>query len=320
MGLLVFVILFVPTLIFGIYYYGQIDQNLTQQVYSQRTTAAALSAGAISAKLTGLIMLADKYATEPSLISAMSEGNWVGARQAVSNLENNPGYYNYYIDRVYLDSPSGTVEAAYPGITSGVGVPDVAVQEWYQPIVGEGQGSFVSDVFKRYATSTTSFVEVLVPVKSADTVVGVFSFTVPINEFSDYVADVNIGSTGFIYIVDRKGHIVSHPKYPSYGPIVDYSSLPVVQAVMAGQSGQGTFYNSFEQQNRVVAYQPVPTYGWGVIAQEPVNDAFATRNAILHDIIFLILAFSFVELLFGLLLAWIVDRKPAAKKRTAKRS
>ena len=70
----------------------------------------------------------------------------------------------------------------------------------------------------------------------------------------------------------------------------------------------------------MVAYQPVPTYGWGVIAQEPVNDAFATRNAILHDIIFLILAFSFVELLFGLLLAWIVDRKPAAKKRTAKRS
>ena len=64
-GVLFFLVLFIPTFIVGIYFYQDININLTNQVYTQRATIAALSASAIRLKLDQLSSLTEQLAHGP---------------------------------------------------------------------------------------------------------------------------------------------------------------------------------------------------------------------------------------------------------------
>lgn len=317
---LLFLVLFIPTIIIGLYYYQSINTNLTNQVFSQRTTVASLSASAIKVKLDQLSALTIQYATAPAIVSEAGNGDWQGVKNTVINLENNPQYYDYYIDRILVLDATGTVQGAYPGIAAaGIGKPDDAIAEWYGPLVQDGASSFVSNVYTRSVAPNTNQIEILAPIKNGSQITGFIELDIPINEFSDFCQDANIGSDGYVYIVDRLGQIVSSPKYSSNGSIVNYSTHSVVQAVISGASGTAVGYNTLEAQNRVVAYQPVPTYGWGVVATEPTDEAFASRDSILHDIRTLLIFFSVIELIFALLMLYLFDhphktRLPKSKK------
>jgi len=294
---IVFLVLFVPTLITGIFYYQSFNKNLTQEVFSQRKTVASLTASAIGLKLQQLTSIVQIYASQPEVINDVAAGNWSAAKNVIINLQNDPRDYDYFIGRFLLADTQGNIKVVFPGIADeGIGQPDDAFSEWKTPILENGADSFVSDVFQRSVYPKNNHIEVLVPIRKASVLVGVAGITVPINEFSDYGKDIDLGSNGFAYVVDRLGHIITHPKYASDGPIIDYSSIPVVQKLMQGQSGTAIAYNPIERVERVAAYEPIPTYGWGIISQEPVKDAFETRDGILLQVIYLIIAISLIEL------------------------
>lgn len=296
-AIIVFLILFIPTLIVGISYYQSFNSNLTKRVFDQRETVASLTASAISLKIRQLTAITQTYASQPGVIADVAAGNWDNAKSIIINLQDDPHNYDYFIGRFLLLDTHGNVEVAFPGIANeGIGQPDDALSEWKTPILEDGANSFVTDVFQRSVYPKINHIEILVPIRKNSLIVGVAEITIPINDFSDYGKDINIGDDGFAYVIDRLGHIITHPKYSADGPIIDYSSLPVIQKVMSGQSGTAIVYNPIESVERAVAYEPVPTYGWGIIAQEPVNEAFETRDGILHEIIHLILLLGFVEL------------------------
>ena len=165
--------------------------------------------------------------TDPGIIAGVSDGDWPAAKAALVALGNNPNNYDYYIDRMILLDASGTVQVAYPGIApAGIGKTDDAYNEWYGPLVQNGAASYVTDVYTRSVAPQTNLVEILAPIRNAGTLVGFFELTIPINEFSDFGKDADPGSTGFAYFVNRVGDIITHPKYSSDGPIINYSSLP----------------------------------------------------------------------------------------------
>jgi len=296
-AIVVFLVVFIPTLVVGVFYYQNVNTTLTKQVFDQRATIASLAASAIRVKLGQLTGIVQGYATQPEVIADVAAGNWDGAKNIIVNLENDPKNYDYYIGRFLLLDTQGNVKVAFPGIASeGIGQPDDAISEIQGPILEQGADSFVSDVFQRSVYPKNNHIEILVPIRKNAILVGIAEITVPINALSDFGTDVDITTDGFVYIVDRLGHIITHPKYASDGPIVDYSSVPSVQAVMQGKSGAGVAYNPIEHQERAFAYEPVPQYGWGVISVEPVNEVFVARDNILRSVVYLIVLISFIEL------------------------
>jgi cache domain-containing protein len=309
-ALLVFLVLLIPTILVGLYYYQAIDTNLTNVVFAQRETAAGLSASALKVKLDQLAAIDERYAADPTVAQAVAQGDWNSAKDAIVNLQNISGNYDYFINRTLLLNTSGTIEVAFPGISANrIGQQDVSFSEWQTPILADGAPYFVSDVFSVNNAPRTNFIEIVAPIKQGTQIVGLADITVPTNEFSDFGKDVDITDDGFVYIVDRLGHIVSHPKYASDDPIIDYSSLPIVQAVIAGQSGSGISYNPIEQEMRAVAYEPVPVYGWGVISQEPTFEAFASRNEILLDVVYAIIAFCVIDALFAGMILYLLTHR-----------
>jgi hypothetical protein len=152
-----------------------------------------------------------------------------------------------------------------------------------------------------------------VPVNDSSRMIGAVALTVPINSFADFGKDIGLTSDGFSYFVDKIGQIVTHPKFSSDGPIKDYSKISPVDLLLGGKVGANVFYNPIEQQLRVVAYGRVPVYGFGVVAEEPAEQAFAERNDILRRISMAIVLLGILDF-FIAALVFMVIKKPMQPK------
>jgi len=300
----VFLILFIPTFLFGGYYYQQISAEMTADVFAKRATVAGLSASALRNKLNHLVGVAQSLAADPQVLSSAQGGAWSAAVDRIDKLSNDVDYYDPFIDRIVLIDRSGIVRAANPELYGGVGQKSAIYDDWASAIFDKKEPFYVSDVYTRTAIPRINVISVIAPMVAHGAVIGAVSLQIPNNAFSDFGKDVDIGSDGFAYFVDRKGHIVTHPKYSSQGPIIDYSQLDVVQRVMRGESGSEVSYNPLTQVDRALVYTPVPEFGWGIISQESTQNAFGQRDEILSRIVISLLALSLIEiaLAFGIAL------------------
>lgn len=298
---IVFLILFLPTLIFGIYYYRSVNDTMTGVAILQRQTVASLSASAIKLKLDHIVGVAQAFAANKQVKLLVSEGQWEEAISECEILSNQEPFYDYYIDRIKLLDTKGNVWAAFPKLNGGVGGVDTTIGEWLSSLLAGKEEFYVSNAYSRTAEPRINVVEVIVPVVNNNSIIGIIALQVPINDFSDFGKDVGLGSNGFAYIVDRLGHIIAHPKISSDGPIFDYSSIPAVKNFMQGREEAIIAYNTIEQQERLSVDAIVPIYGWGVISTESAQEAFQGRDSILSQIIYLIVIFSMVELVIAFL-------------------
>jgi signal transduction histidine kinase len=98
--------------------------------------------------------------------------------------------------------------------------------------------------------------------------------------------------------------LATHPWRPSGGEIVDYATVPVVQKALRQLSGIEVMFDPMHKDERVAAYAPIPGIGWGVIATEPTQTAFAWRNSELTRLVI----FYGVVFLLTCTLAYIILR------------
>jgi len=212
-------------------------------------------------------------ATRVRFRQLVSEGKWV---QAIEILNDVPKDFPF-IDRVFLTDPAGTLMADVPALP-GVRGRSFAFRDWYQGVRAEGL-PYISGVYQRTAEPRFNVVALAFPMKARQTekISGILVLQVQLDELAKWSDSVGIGPSGHVYFVDKKGWLATHSKHPSQGNLIDYSSVPVVQKALRGQSGVETMFNPIEGDERIAAYAPVPGVGWGVIASEPMSTAFERR-------------------------------------------
>ena len=101
----------------------------------------------------------------------------------------------------------------------------------------------------------------------------------------DLVSRIRIGATGYAFVVDRGGRLLSHPDIALVLKKTDFSGLPQVQAALAagpdavaGASDPGTGRDP--QGNPVLAASaPIPELGWVVLVEQPLAEAYAPLYA-----------------------------------------
>jgi signal transduction histidine kinase len=161
---------------------------------------------------------------------------------------------------------------------------------------------YVSELYRRTAEPQANVFVVAIPIKSAkDKVLGILDIQVELNTFFDCTRQIDAGPGGFVYIVDQRGKLASHPQFPPQKGLVDYSQLPVVRQVLQGKRGIEIASNPVEGEERVVAYEPVK-HGWGVVLSQPSATVFGTRDDQLNRILVayaLILAFLVLAAYFA---------------------
>ena len=117
------------------------------------------------------------------------------------------------------------------------------------------------------------------------------------------VRAIHVGRRGYAFLVDQTGRNIVHPASPPYslGPHIGPDSLRQMLADMtSGGTGWRTY--SFQGEDKVAAYAPVPALNWSVAATIPVKefrqegDAIKTR-VVQVVVIVLILAVAGVSIL-----------------------
>jgi signal transduction histidine kinase len=83
---------------------------------------------------------------------------------------------------------------------------------------------------------------------------------------------LKVGETGFAYVVDGQGRVVSHPHLEEIG--ADYRDRPFVQAMLTGGEG-GMLWSAPSEEAIIVDFARVADIGWGVVVKEPWELAVA---------------------------------------------
>jgi len=307
------ILLVIPAWLIGAYY--QTSSNLTAQEFTKEQTLSDLSSLAVKIKLDSLVNIATSFASSPKLVAAAKAQQWGDAVNVARDLQNNVSYYDPFIDRIIIYDIGATQQAAYPALIGGLGS-NASSSAWYTALSGSDKSFFVTNVAKRLSLPQIQVVNIAVPIRSEQGVVGFLVLQIPADNFLEFVADLDLGTYGFGYIVDSAGNIIAHPRlFSDNGAVVNVSSNAQVQKALDGNSGTDIVSDGYDSEKSVVTYKPVTNYGWGIITQELYSEAFSTRLGILIGLGSLIAIAIVVDALISYLIFRVLTSKKHEKEQ-----
>lgn len=310
----ILLLIFVPLGMAGVLSYRTIERDQTEAVLARREAISYLAAAGVAARLDRLTDIGVALATRVRFSELVNAGEW---DEAIKILTRVPSDFPF-VDRVFLTDPGGTLMADTPEFP-GVRGKNFAFRDWYQG-VSRNWKPYVSNVYKRAAEPRLNVFAVAVPIKSKNLqITGILLLQVRLDALFEWIKGVEMGSSGFVYVVDRKGQIAYHPKFPPQGNIADFSSVPVVQDALRGDRGVKITFNPIENEERISAYSPIAGYGWAVVSQQPTVSAFAAKNIQLRRFL---TAYGLILVLCGLavylVLRTLAQRRQAEENRRQK--
>jgi signal transduction histidine kinase len=287
--------------------------DVTAVTLSDRRMIAFLAATTLHEKFERLAAIGISLATRVQFRRLIQAGQW---DEAVDILRSVPEDFPF-IERVFLADPHGTLMADTPAIPGARGV-NFAYRDWYQGVNRTGL-PYVSDAYQRAAAPQYHVIAAAIPIKTDEhRIAGSLVLQVRLQSLLEWMHTIELGPGGLMYPVDRRGQIAAHPALAPDGELRDVSTVPSVEKALRGAAGADIAFDPVAQETRVVAYAPVPAYGWGVMAEQPARTAFAARD---HEIMHLGLAYGLVVLASGTFAYWILrtltERRRAAYRISA---
>jgi signal transduction histidine kinase len=307
-------ILFALGIFVAVESYRSIDRELTAATTSRRSSLSYLAATTLTEKLDRMVDVGVSLATRVRFRDLVAQGNWTEAVKIMAGVPKDfPA-----IARIFLSDPSGIQMADVPEDPAMRGR-DFSYRDWYKGVTANWK-PYISPVYKRAARPQINIIAVAVPIKSqAGENIGILVLQVKIESFFAWLGEVDFGPGGHLYVVDPVGTVAFHPAVPPDAETVSFADFPLVQRVLAGERGQEIAKDPLSDVNNLVAFEPMPKYGWGVVAQQPLDEAFATRNAQLHRVLIaygLIALISLVAMYLGV--RTLNQRQRAAEDAAAK--
>jgi signal transduction histidine kinase len=202
---------------------------------------------------------------------------------------------------LFLADPAGTLIVDIPELP-GVRGKNFAYRDWYRGMIRNWL-PYVSNVYQRAAEPRYNVIAISVPIKADNqSILGILVLQLRLDVLVEWIKAIDVGPSGFVYVVDRQGHIAAHPTFAAGGEPFDFSAVPAVRKALNGERGIEVAWNSIEKGERIVAYEPVAEYSWAVFVQQPTATAFEVRDSSLRR---LLLSYGLI-LFFAVLSAYLV--------------
>ena len=121
----------------------------------------------------------------------------------------------------------------------------------------------------------------------------------------DVIAQIQVGTTGYAYVVDQSGLLVAHPDMSLVLQKRDLSALPQIRAARAAPAAQDVVSETAGLRGgRVLtSHAPIAQLGWLVFAEQPLAEVFAPlEGEIVRSAIFFVAGLA-LSVLASLMLA-----------------
>jgi methyl-accepting chemotaxis protein len=122
-------------------------------------------------------------------------------------------------------------------------------------------------------TSKKPALIIAVPIKRDDSTIGVMAMAATVEDLSKLVATWKQGMTGFAFLVDEKGKVVSHQVEEYVIQQTNLSEYPLIAAFKKGQNGM-IYFN--DRGTMRVGYAKETKYGWILAMQQDMRETFKT--------------------------------------------
>ena len=296
----IFLILIFPFLVLAFVGIIEIRTHIDRLIYSRREAVVRLAALLFKERIDHLANVGVSLASRVRFREFVSQGKWSDAMLIIKD------GLKYFpeIDRAFLADISGTEQADFPSLSGGVGN-NFSHRDWYRGVM-KTQNPYVSELYTRAATPRINVIAIAVPIKEDEQTIGILVLQIHTDILLRWTQDIDIGPGGFFYFVDKNGMLVAHPAYATSKELVNFSDVPSVQKVLSGKRGIEIAYNPVDQEERLVAYEPIEPHGFGVLGVQPTRLAFSERKQdVSHVATLIMFALITHSILFATLLGVI---------------
>ena len=125
---------------------------------------------------------------------------------------------------------------------------------------------------------------------------GVTAAEVNLKFIWDVVSQIKIGKAGQAFVVDAQGALIAHPDISLVLQKTDLTRLDQVKGALAGRpqpgeaSPDGTIARNLRNQQVLTAHTTIPSLGWTVFVEQPLEEAFEPlRASVKRTVLLLIL-------------------------------
>ena len=123
------------------------------------------------------------------------------------------------------------------------------------------------------------YTRIAVPIKHFNSVIGVLIAEVNLKHIWGVVSDIQVGETGYAYVVSGDGDLIAHPNIHLVLEGRNFKNLVQVQLALAGAPIPLTPQINFAGQQVFVAYAPIPDLKWVVFVERLTVEAYAPLYA-----------------------------------------
>lgn len=218
-------------------------------------------------------------------------------RDILINIVDNYGEF-LYMEQVTAE---GIIMVAEPyEIQMALPEMDLSYRDWFKGAISK-MDAYVSEV---YVSSSVEEPVVAIShplVDDSGRLRGVLMGAMSLDRLNKLCAELTFGETGYAYLVDQRGNCAAHRDVEVTRTITNVLDIPMVQKVIAGESGVGRYFDPQRQEEVFSAFVPVGDTGWGLVVVQDPNEAFArvrtARGVILAASILLLAAAGVITVL-----------------------
>jgi methyl-accepting chemotaxis protein len=182
-----------------------------------------------------------------------------------------------------------------------------------EPLVSYADRQYVKDVLGGKAmswqtvigrTSNVPALVIAVPIKEDNRVVGVMAAAMTVDDLSKHIATWKKGQTGFAFLVDEKGFVISHPNRQMVQKRENLNSQPLLAEFR--KKGWTTLTTEFTNEAGQLALGHVRSnpYGWTLALQQDENEVLDSL-ALIQNFALALLA---ITALLAAVIAWFSAR------------
>ena len=152
---------------------------------------------------------------------------------------------------------------------------DYSDRQYYKSIMHGKNLSWQTLIGK---TSKKPSLVLAVPILSGNQTVGVMAAAMTVDEISKNIATWKTGKTGFAFLVDEKGYVISHPNRQYVAKRKNLNSHPLIANYR--KKGWTTITTRFDMPNEQSALGHVRSnnYGWALALQQEEREVFSALN------------------------------------------
>jgi signal transduction histidine kinase len=277
-GLLVFAGL-LPIGLLSLYALRLTAQSVRDIVQANNLSAATMTAELVSRDLEHSINLAQAFAALPGMVEAVELRKHDAARaeeEVRARLQTVVQSYPR-IDRAVVTDPYGVLWSDYPRAPESLGQ-NFSSRDWYRGL-SQAWAPYVSEVYQRYAAPRPLVVAIAVPIRNEQQVLGALMNQYRLDGITEWLKQIQIGSSGYVFVIDHTGTVAAHPKLNLQDRQYDeYAAITSMQEALRGQPRTAEYLDPLAQRPMVATFMPVSVgrgQRWVVVAEQPSAEAYA---------------------------------------------